>query len=79
MTKKQYGLEQLRKYRGIQKVEYGMYVEVAGKYHGYLTMADADHIYLTNGTEKNVCFHPTWKVCYYDDPINKNIIYEFSR
>ena len=79
MSKKQDRLEQLKKYRGVPNLEYGMYAECNNEYHGYLTYIDGAKVYLTNGIEKRIPCHPTWEMVYYDNPIDKNIIHDFRR
>jgi len=70
-------LKVLKEHRNLPKLELGMYVEIDGKYCGILTSANISQIVIKNGGKDVGPFHPTWEVVYYDNSIDKNIIYDF--
>lgn len=76
MPNKMERLEQIKRYCNLPLLKFGMYIEINGVDHGYLIDADYDHIIVSNGLKK-MPYHPKWEIVYYDNPINKNIIYDF--
>lgn len=79
MTKKRKRLKQLQEYRDMPNLEYGMYVEVEGDIHGYFIDTDGNYIYLRNAKSLKLPAHPTYETVYYDNPIDKNIIYDWRK
>ncbi len=76
MKDKEERLEMLRKNTELPLLEYGLYVEINQKYHGYFKYTNGKSIFISNGVSNNVCHDPKWHIVYYDNPIDKNIVYD---
>lgn len=73
-------LETLKQLRRMPDLEYGMYVEVYSSnqvYSGTFVETDGEYICLHDGFKKSMPFHPTWQTVYYNNPVEKKIIYDF--
>ena len=75
-------LNQLKRDERLPDLEYGMYVEIHDFiYHcvdyGFLVGAFGGNIVLVNNKGEKMDYPPKWQTVYYNNPIEKKIIYDY--
>lgn len=74
MSKKEM-LKYIQNRYNLQKIYFGCYVEAYGKYAGILKKINGRYIVISGVS--NYILHPTDNIVYFNNSIDKNIIYDF--
>ena len=74
MSKKEQ-LEYIKEHYSIPNIYFGCYVEAYGKYAGIFKKINGHYVVIVG--KESYILHPTDNIVYFDNSIDKNIIYDF--